>query len=143
MPASIKAIAQSTVRGKNAVVTAVPGMGVTSKVIAALENEGLSIGYLDMAHCAGIHLGQQTLEGNELRLKVTDDFLLAETLVLNNGSYITSKTLEVVASLMSDRILYGTRLPKVKSVIVLFTEDPHGTAPKLSKMPNTIKVDVR
>jgi hypothetical protein len=143
MPGTIKAITESTLKGKNAVVTSMPGMNVTSKVLKALESEGLNIGYLDMAHYAGLHLGRLTHEGNELRMKVADTFILAETVVLNNGSYISGATLEVVKALMSDRVLYGVSLPKVKSVVVIFTDDPQDSAPKLSKVSNTVKVNIR
>lgn len=143
MPATIESIADSTLKGKNAVVTTVPGMGSALKVVKALEDEGLSIGYLDMAHYAGIHLGRNSLEGNELRMKVSDDFLLAEAVILNSGGHISPRTIDVVAQLMSDRVLYGMQLPKVKSVVVIFTDDPYGNILKLSKIPNTVKMNIR
>lgn len=143
MPETIEAIADSTLEGKNAVITATPGMNVASRVLTALENAGLNIGYLDMAHYAGIHLGRKTLEGNELRLKVADRFFLVDALLLNSGGHISETTLEVVTQLMSDRIIYGMHLPKVKSVVVIYTDDPQKSARKLSKIPNTVKVNIR
>jgi uridylate kinase len=143
MSAIIEAIAESTLRGRNAVVTSISEVGTVGKVLTTLDAVGMNVGYLNLAQsAAGIYLGSQCHIGNEIWLKKADEFLEAEVIVLDRGSHISINTLDVVRKLMSHRIVYDTYLPNVKSVVVVFTEDPQGSAKKLSALPNTMSVNL-
>lgn len=122
-------------------ITAMPGEATVSKVLKVLEKAELNIGYLNLTHSAGVYFGSDCIMGEEIRMKISDKFLKADVLVLNGGGDVTPGTLEIIKKLMTDRIIYGTKLPKVKSVVVIFHEDPQDAAKKLARLTKTVKVN--
>jgi hypothetical protein len=141
MSGAVQAVAKSTLQGKNSVITALPGAGTVSKVLKVLEKAELNIGYLNLCQPAGVYLGSDCIIGEEIRMKISDKFLKADVLVLDGGGDVTPSTLEVIKKLMTDRSIYGTKLPKVKSVVVIFHEDPQDAARKLVRLTNTVQVN--
>lgn len=143
MSREVQTVAVMTLQGKNSVITALPGAATMSKVLKALESAELNIGYLNLCQPAGVYLGSDCIVGEEIRMKISDNFLKADVLVLDGAEAITPNTLEVIKELMTDRIIYKTKLPKVKSVIVIFHDDPRDSAKKLARLANTVKIEVR
>lgn len=143
MSATIESVAKTALQGKNAVITALPGGGTVARVLRTLEKAELNIGYLNLAQVAGVYLGSPCIMGAEIQMRISEKFLKADVLVLDGGGDVTAGTLEVIKKLMTDRIIYDTKLPKVKSVLVIFLEDPQDSASKLFRLTNTVKVNAR
>lgn len=143
MPETIEALAESALLSKNTVITTFPGIGTMSKILYTVEEAGLSIGYLNLAHYADFYATALCTAGGELRMETSQAFLRAEALVLDGGAFITPHILEVVTTLMTDRRLYGMMLPNAQTVIVVFTDDEQGNALKLAAIPDSVTVNIR
>lgn len=143
MSGEIQSVVKAVLQGKNSIVTVLPGAGAVSKILKAFEKSELNVGYLNLSQPAGIYLGSECIMGEEIRMKISDKFRNADVLVLDGGGAITPNTLEVIKKLMTDRILYNEKLTKVKSVIVIFHDDPRDLAKKMTRLTNSIKIEVR
>lgn len=142
MPDPIAAIKDAALQGMNAVIMSASGVGAASKIRHALDTAGLRAGGINLAHYAGIYLGSPCRIGSEIWLQRADTFLESEVLVLDHGDNITAGTFDVIVKLMCDRIVYQTSLPKSKSVIVIFNDDPRGYVKRLSQLSNTVSVKI-
>lgn len=123
-------------------ITSPSGVRAASKVLHAINTAGLRAGYVNLAKYAGVYLGSPCHIGSEIWLQMADTFLESEVLVLDEGDHITDGTFDVIVKLMSDRVIYQTWLPKVKSVVVIFTDDPRGYVKRLSQLSNTLSVKI-
>lgn len=143
MSATLATVAELAADGKNIVITTLPGIGTVTKTLFTLEHAGLSIGLVNISNFGIENLGFPSLENGELRMNIPEELLEAEVVVFDGGRDMTPYTFKIVTEAMTARTLHGDALPKVKSVVVLFTDDQRGTAPKLSALDNTVTINVR
>lgn len=143
MSPSMKAVADAALKKKNVVVIAAPGKGATSKIRSRLEHDDLKVAYMNLGSPAGIYLGSDCIMGKEIWMKHSREFMEADVVVLDNAGHLTTRTLETVAKLLTDKKIYGIWLPKLKSVVTVFHGDARESAARLSRHLGTVKVDLQ
>lgn len=149
MSATLSAVAEAAVEGRNIIITSAPGIGTVSKTLFTLEEAGLSIGLLDISNLDDTNFGLPGLSGlpgledTEVRWNVPEKFLRSDVLVLDGARNMMPSTFKIVTEMMVARTLHGNALPAVKSVVVIFTDDQFGDAPKLGALDNSVTINVR
>lgn len=134
--------AKLVLESKNVIISSPASVGIVGKVLEAIEGQSLKVVHLDLATPAGIYFGSDSLVGAEIWMKISKDFLDADVIVLSSAERLTKYSAAVVEKLLRDKRVYGTWLPKLKSVVAIFYGDPSDNAPQLTGVFNTQRLKV-